>query len=186
MNFLIEGFLTEEKLSRFILFLQNYIPGKITILDKKDLIFGRFRCDMGFKYENENYIVEFDGSHHYSDINTIERDIRKDKILLENNFNIIRIPYFVQLTTETFKFYFPQITENVNITLNYPHGFIDKNALPPSGYCHLGEKRFIREIERLPEGVKLEIINSLKNKIAKEKRENSIEFIVSENIQYIL
>lgn len=114
------------------------------------------------RFEKEKTIVEFDGIQHYQKIDEIKKDRMKDQIYAKMEYKIIRIPFFVQPSTETLKHYF-----NVNreLELQYPHGFIIYDPTPPTNFCSLGLDRFIYEFENLPDEVKNDIIKSLKKLI---------------------
>ena len=106
-------------------------------------------------------IVEFDGYLHFSNAKTILADILKDETYSKMGYKIIRIPYFVQLNSETIKYYF-----NVNFEMNltYPHGFIDNSAMLPCDFNSLGLKRYNDILNSLPENIQVSIIDSLKMK----------------------
>lgn len=114
------------------------------------------------RFEKEKIIVEFDGIQHYQKIDEIKKDRMKDKVYGEMGYKIIRIPFFVQPSSETLKHYF-----NVEGTLDlqYPHGFIIYDSTPPTNFCSLGLDRFIDEFEKFPDIVKKDIVNSLKKLI---------------------
>lgn len=114
------------------------------------------------RFEKERIIVEFDGLQHYQNINEIKKDRKKDKLYGKMGYKIIRIPFFVQPSTETLKHYFDVDKE---LYLLYPHGFIIYNSRPPSNFCALGLDRFIDEFEKFPETIKKNIVKSLKKLI---------------------
>lgn len=51
-------------------------------------------------YKRGKQVIEFDGLPHYRSLEKILDDIIKDKIYQENGFEVIRIPYFIQLTND--------------------------------------------------------------------------------------
>lgn len=134
----------------FYNFVKNKTVSNSGIRNRAD-----FRCD------ELNLIIEFDGYRHYSITKVILSDQKKDFIYKNMGYEIIRIPYFVQISEE--------IIDNLfNIKMKwkqvYPHGFIDEKALLPADYCELGIKRFIMDLE-IFSFIKDDIIKSLKNKI---------------------
>lgn len=160
----IEGYLTEDKLRKTlqkIIRLENWIGNEINVPDT------RKRWDMGFNYNNNIYIVEFDGDQHFRDSLIIKSDDIKDEIAKSLNYITIRIPYFIQLTNETFKYYFNFIQKDINITQNYKHGFIDKKAKLPASFCELGKEKYNKIFESCPRNIQKEILSSLQLK-AKE------------------
>jgi very-short-patch-repair endonuclease len=50
--------------------------------------------------------IEFDGPDHYTKANVIQSDIKKNQIIEYNGYDIIRIPYFVQLNSVGIKYFF--------------------------------------------------------------------------------
>lgn len=63
-------------------------------------------------------------------------------------YRIIRIPYFVQLTSDVVAHYFGM--SDVDMQVNFPHGFIvDKGEKLPAEFCSLGIARFINELHEL-------------------------------------
>jgi very-short-patch-repair endonuclease len=85
----------------------------------------RLRSDIQFTHNNVKYAVEFDEDSHYCNSDVIENDIRKNDILKSSGFNLVRIPYWLQLNDYVFDscfgFSYPE-----PIPQTYPHGFIDK------------------------------------------------------------
>lgn len=121
---------------------------------------GRYRVDW---YSPKLSIgVEFDGYRHYTDSMNQFRDRVKDCFLQSLDINVMRIPYFIQLSQETinslllFKGTFTKEWQQ-----EYPHGFIDPKALLPANFNEMGVRQFIRDLNRVQLTVKREIINSL-------------------------
>lgn len=54
-------------------------------------------------YKRGNQVIEFDGTPHYKSLDKILEDIIKDDIYQKLGFDVIRIPYFIQLTNEVVK-----------------------------------------------------------------------------------
>jgi hypothetical protein len=162
MDIFIKEYLTETKLREV---LHKIIKKEDWLYtDRKDgeiqIPNSRRRWDIGFTYDQQTYIVEFDGAQHYYDSLVIKSDNIKDEIAKKLNYKTIRIPYFVQLTNETFKYYFPFIKEQINIIQNYSHGFIDKKAMLPASFSKLGLSKYFKETESLPYSVLKEIRTS--------------------------
>lgn len=123
----------------------------------------RFKSDIQFTYNGEKYAVEFDGDSHYCDIKVMERDIRKDKHLFGKGFNIVRIPYWIQLDDTTFRMLF-RFDSPTPIERTYQHGFIDNKAKTPAYFCVNGLQKFLEMMDYMAEkytGVFEEIIDSL-------------------------
>jgi hypothetical protein len=134
------------------------------------------RWDMAYELNGKITVVEFDGDEHYWNALKIKVDREKDKIAAGLGYTVVRIPYWVQLTTETLKFYFGLEAE---IEQNFPHGFIAKAALLPASYCELGITRFRNEISSLPATVRNAVISSLQDRIKDYGR----EYVVPESLK---
>ena len=179
--FEIKSYLTENYLDLFIRFTICDNKNKATLL--KNLKINRYSFDCGFEYNGNKYFVEFDGLFHYTSSSNVMRDENKNKLCKDNNITLIRIPYFVQLTNDTYEHYFNFLKDDikVNIIQNFPHGFIDKKATLPADFCYLGTDRFISEVKSLPQNVRDDIIQSLKNKIIELKLDE--KYIINEKIK---
>jgi hypothetical protein len=138
--------------------------------------FDRYRGDLVVNTQQHTFLIEFDGFPHYTKASMCISDIQKDKVWKSKSIShlIVRIPYFIQLTTETFKFYFSQFLLDLDIEVtiisDFPHGFIDKKVIFPADFCSLGEKRFLQELNVLPTLIYNSVITSIKNnvKLAKD------------------
>ena len=167
-----DGYLDEKKLGQCLAEIfpdykfihDNAVPGS-GISNRPD-----YRC------EELKLIVEFDGYQHYCHIDTIFKDRLKDEAYTSMGYRIVRIPYFVQLTSDVVKHYFG--VDDIDMQINFPHGFIDdKGAKMPSEYCSLGIVRFMNELKELI-FLRTDIINSLKAKLDKYNGEKSRVFPV--------
>lgn len=165
MSVEIEGFLTEKKLVEA---LKSIIPKEDWIGTQIRVGCTLKRWDMSFKIQDQIYNVEFDGYRHYRDIAQIRTDKFKDDIAKDLNQKVIRIPYWVQLTTKTLKHYFGI---DYPIQQNFPHGFISEEAMLPIDYSEAGIERFSFELSSLPKEVQIEIIDNLKSKMILTKLE---------------
>ena len=157
----IEGYLTEDKLRKSlqkIIGIDKWIGNEVRVLQTLK------RWDMVFKYLNNIYVVEFDGDQHFRDSLVIKSDDYKDSIAKDLKYTVIHIPYFMQLTNESFKHYFNFIKEEVNIIQNYKHGFIDKKAKLPASFCELGKEKYNEIITFCPVNIRREILLSLQQK----------------------
>mgnify|MGYP003300900943 CR=1 FL=1 len=156
-----EGYLNEEKLGKCLAELfpnnkfvyNNAVPGS-GIRNRPD-----YRC------EELKLIVEFDGHQHYYDMDVISNDRLKDATYTKMGYRIVRIPYFVQLTTDVVAHYFG--IEDVDMQVDFPQGFIvDEGEKLPAGFCSLGIARFVNELQEL-HCIQDDIVRSLKVKIKK-------------------
>lgn len=142
--------------------------------------------DQNYRYDYINYdlklIVEFDGYGHYTNTKVILNDYEKDKIAASLGFNLIRIPYFIQLKSETIEKLFSEYTSDYRDFNDYPDGFIDKNVTLPAQFCELGQERFLNYLESCEEDLKNDIINSLKEK---EKTNDKLLVYFKKLMEYI-
>ena len=83
--------------------------------------------------------VEFDGPDHFMKANVIQADFKKDSILEELGYEVIRIPYFIQLDTEGIRYFF-----NLSVEFDYgfKHGFVSKGVNLPANFCEQGIWKF--------------------------------------------
>lgn len=155
-----DGYLTEKKLVQLFEDLEKQTN---LIKIETNVKIEKYRGDIVI---NDYWLVEFDGYRHYSQSSVFTRDNNKDNIWeIIFNRKFIRIPYFVQLNTEAFNFYFKELIEtfelNIEIDCNYPQGFIDKKALLPADFCSVGERKFLNDLCRMPISIYNQIWNSL-------------------------
>jgi hypothetical protein len=142
MPYLVDGYLTESKL--FDIFKSN---NEITKIQRQFSIPNiRYRSDYYIEYNNIPIIVEFEGETHFRDIDVIERDHKKsDIILTQLNFGLVKIPYFIQLNSDTWNWFFHGM--KFDIITDYSHGFIDKKAKLPASFCASGYHKFTHLLE---------------------------------------
>lgn len=142
--------LTEKLLLEFL--KQNF-NGEI--INNKAYFKGS-KCRPDFVLPEHKLVVEFDGYHHYTDIKRAMRDLTFDKFMSTTypEWNVVHIPYFVQLDSVAIDYYFgnyinvpelgPLNTKQQGFN-SFPHGFIITEHFP-SSFCQLGASRFIVEM----------------------------------------
>jgi len=150
-------FLTEQKLGEF---LKQLYPSEDFIHDRK-VIDSNIKNRVDYQCSNLRLIVEFDGYFHYSVPSVILNDQKKDFTYTNLGYKIVRIPYFVQLSTQVIKELFEI---DFKIDQSYPHGFIDEKALLPAAFCELGIQRFLSDLDKFS-FIKEDIIDSLFKKV---------------------
>ena len=173
---IIESYLTQQKLEEI---LKN--EDSLVFLEKEFPVPGtRLRFDflVRFKDSQTTIAVEFNGYQHYTDAKAIHRDAKKHLIAREQGFVLVNIPYFVQMTNESFEHYFG-CKPLTDIIQNYPHGFIDNKAVLPANFCEVGVDRFGNELFLLPDPIKNQVWKSLSDKILVNKMEPCTVFPVS-------
>ena len=155
-----EGYLTQQKLSAL---LREALKDKYDLFMEERKVAGKPRCrwDMYMTFSNGREIaVEFDGDQHYRDTLVMKLDLEKENLADEAGIEVVRIPYWVQLTDDTAKHYFGDIFNGIHIEQDYPHGFI-KSKVFPASYCALGVERFMAELHDLPYDIFVEILMNL-------------------------
>ena len=145
------GYLTEEKLGNVL----RSLYGKTKVIAQQRVGSSRLRFD--FFLPDLNLAVEFDGFRHFSSFKTILADADKDRIAKSLGIKVIRIPYFVQLTSTVAK---KLLKVNCVIETSYPHGFIDRKALLPYDFSPLGLARFKTALVVLPRSVQKAILDT--------------------------
>lgn len=149
-------YLTEERLGSILKCWGDTLDGQVPLRSS------RFRVDFLVTKGTRKIFVEFDGYLHFTCPEQIERDNRKNKLISEtySEYELVRIPYFVQLDEDTFKFYF---NDSLPIEVEYyPHGFIDKKAKRPNSFCFQGILKYKDILEALPVEVAYLIKDSTK------------------------
>jgi len=150
-----EGFLIESKMQNII----SQVNGVENLrFNEKDRFQTKFEWDSVFEYGGKTIVIEFDSHFHYQNPKTIINDKFKDMECKNRGWEIYRIPYFVQLTSDTTELLTP--FKNIEINTNYKHGFI-KSKKYPAGYCYMGLERFEKELNSLPEKVSNQICLNL-------------------------
>ena len=139
---------------------------------------GRRRWDMSYEIDGQITVVEFDGDEHYRNTLKIKTDEEKDQVAMEYGLRVVRIPYWIQLTTETLHHYFKL---SAVIRQDFPHGFITTKIFPAS-FCELGVARFERELTSLPAGVRNAVAASLRERC----REYGNAYVVPSSLRNVL
>jgi hypothetical protein len=138
----------------------------------------RRRWDMVYQGDLGQVAVEFDGDAHYRDSLKIKADFEKDELAKLGGYKVVRIPYWVQLTTDTLAHYFGL---EADIIQDFPHGFITTKVFPAS-FCELGIARFEREMESLPDSVRQAVISSLRLRVL----EHGVEYVIPQKLAGLL
>jgi hypothetical protein len=172
----IDGYLIQEKLQRAL----TAIVGEAAWRGKERLVASgrQLRWDMVYETSTGMVAVEFDGDEHYRHSLKVKGDREKDAFAKLNGYRVIRMPYWVQLTTETLQHYFDL---DATIVQNFPHGFVTTRIFPAS-YCELGINRFKTEIRALPVSVRQAVIASLRERAA----EFGKEYVVPSALEGVL
>lgn len=118
-------------------------------------------------------IIEFDGYRHYQTASVILSDRTRDSYFEKEGYEVIRIPYFVQLCDNVVNILFSHLmAAPVHIEQTYPHGFIDQKALIPADFCELGVEKFLNDLNaKFDSTIRNDILHSMKNRIIIDPRE---------------
>lgn len=138
----------------------------------------RRRWDMAYETNGQTTVVEFDGDAHYWNSLKIKVDAEKDVVAEELGYRVVRIPYWVQLTSETLVYYFGL---EKAIKQDFPHGFIATKIFPAS-YSELGVERFSRELEGLPNEPRKAVVRSLRDRA----EEHGAQYVVPTSLRCLL
>lgn len=138
----------------------------------------RFRWDMTYHGPNGLVAVEYDGDAHYRDAIKIRADREKDHLALTMGIQVVRVPYWIQLTTATLKHYFDI---DATVTQDFPHGFITTKLFPAS-YCEMGVARFRSELDGLPTDVRSAVVQSLADRAS----EHGVEYVLPSALRSLL
>ncbi|MHB1268078.1 MAG: hypothetical protein ACYCY2_10825 [Acidithiobacillus ferriphilus] len=178
-----EGYLTQQKLASL---LKEALKDKYTSFIEEQKVAGKPRCrwDMYMTFSDGREIaVEFDGDQHYRDTLVMKLDLEKEDFADESGIEVIRIPYWVQLTDETAKHYLGDLFDGIHIEQDYPHGFI-KSKIFPASYCAIGVKRFMAELYDLPESTFVDIVTNLIDRAL--DKAYTPEFVIPGVMAYLL
>lgn len=136
----------------------NFLPiiyKKATIIHNKQFEDTKFRPDYVIK--EEKLIVEYDGPRHFTLAKTVLDDDRKDIVYQQYNYRIIRIPYFIQLHSNTIKHFFNVELAPYN---SFPHGFISDKVILPGDFCLYGLNKYSLLLDRLSKDCP-EVVNDI-------------------------
>jgi hypothetical protein len=133
---------------------------------------------MVFEDASGKVAVEFDGDEHYRHSLKIKVDREKDAYARADGYRVVRVPYWVQLTTTTLRHYFDLDAEVVQ---DFPHGFITTKVFPAS-FCELGIERFRGELERLPPEVRDAVVKSLRERSV----EHGVEYVLPTTLRSLI
>lgn len=181
-------YLTEELLGDF---LQVAYEGQTWDHDKKfkipnSEISHNFRPD--YCCHNLKLCVEFDGPDHFTKANVIQADITKDTKIESHGYKVIRIPYFIQLTKESIRYFFNM---DLDFNNNFKHGFISKKVVLPTSFCEQGIWKFKNMLYKLESEKEIfsQIKESIKDKINAIKvqdREMAILQVIPSSLKLLL
>ena len=146
-----EVWLCERSLGKL---LEIIFPNEEIIHDKQFILGDKkFRPD--YKIPSKNLLIEFNGYYHFTNTKTIYNDGIKNKLIEDSGWELIEIPYFIQLTNEVTKYLFSKYSTNIQDFSNgFPHGFIHPKAGMICDFCYTGLHRVIKIFREFPDEVK--------------------------------
>lgn len=114
-----------------------------------------------YRSDSLKLVVEFDGLPHYTNPASIIKDDNNTIIYQKSGYQVVRIPYFIQLTNDAVEKIFGVRIEEPLFNAIFPSlgGLEMKHN--PSCLCPEGLKRMAREFKRFPEQYEINI-HSLK------------------------
>lgn len=123
------------------------IPKNIQIENNVEEI-KRYRPD--YRSEELKIIIEFNGLLHYQKPDVIHNDFEKGVFYNKLDYEIIKIPYFIQLTNEAIKTLFDVSVKEEMFDGKYPSlSVIGKNT--PAFLCPYGITRMAHEFSDFPD-----------------------------------
>lgn len=170
----INGYLVQAKLEEAL----KALVGHAWIGRELQVPESRRRWDMAYRIQNTTVVVEFDGDEHYRNTLKIKVDREKDRVAEGLGYRVVRIPYWVQITTETLQHFFGLVGV---VNQDFPHGFIATKVFPAS-FCELGLIRFSSELELLPVSVRQAVMESLRARV----NEHGIEYVIPSSLRHQL
>lgn len=108
-----------------------------------------------FYMPDDKLVVEFDGSRHYQEFKTIERDLQNNLLLTRHGIRVVHVPYWLQAEF-VMPFYFGN-REYRHSEEPYPNGFVDKKCVRPMDFSIQGWDRFVYELSALPKPIREEV-----------------------------
>jgi len=152
--------------------------------------FGRFRID--FFSPELKIAFEYDGIQHYSIIDRIDSDKRKNQLMLDHGIKLIRWPYYFMPTYDTCKYVF---TENFSDTsfkkmlenffcIDDPSemiapGFHTTRNIP-ANFIKPGITKFLKEMSTAPASLRDQVRYSLQLYCKNNKYKNNIDMVIPE------
>jgi len=126
-----------------------------------------YRCRPDYRSEILKLIVEFDGLPHYTKPDIIEKDSKNSNLYKSFGYEVVRIPYFIQLSNKAVETLFGvKIFEDLFDYTIPSMGIKGKNT--PAYLCPAGIKRMAEEFKKFPEQYK-----------------TNVEFLVTQNNPFL-
>lgn len=115
----------------------------------------RYKIRPDYRSDAIKLIVEFDGFPHYQNPDVILKDRVNTSIYESCGYKVVRIPYFIQLTSDAVKQLFDKDVENLfdgsKPSLNI------EGRCTPAYLCPLGIERMKQEFKKFPEQYRVNV-----------------------------
>ena len=144
-------------------FLYSYTLKKFELPDNVE--YHRYECDAICK--DLGLVVEFDGVNHYMDTQVCINDMKKDYWLSNLGYKVVRIPYWIQLSSEVIEDLFQIELDKsakfceLDYSFYYPETDTINFNILPGNMCELGRNRFVREFNKFRKSIQIQILNDL-------------------------
>lgn len=136
---------------------------KNILLERGATSIRKYRPDA--RSESLDMIIEFDGLPHFQSASVVLKDIERNQYFDSIGYTTIRIPYFIQLSSENINHYFSINTNKIFCEQNYSFFDSPNNDfgfdISPQMFCCMGMNRFINLLRSLPDSTKHYIKNDL-------------------------
>lgn len=110
----------------------------------------KYKIRPDYKSDSLKLIVEFDGLPHYTNPDSIDKDIKNQKIYEKNGYKVVRIPYFIQLSNDVVEKLFNVKVKEPLFDAKIPSlGIKGRNS--PAYLCPAGIRRMAKEFLNYPE-----------------------------------
>ena len=115
-----------------------------------------YRSRPDYRSEKLKLIIEFDGIQHYTKPHIIKKDLKTTELYKNLGYKVVRIPYFIQLTTKAVKILFEvDVSEELFDETISSLGIEGQNT--PAYLCSAGVERMAEEFKKFPEQYKTNI-----------------------------
>ena len=129
-----------------------------------------------YRRDSLKLIVEFDGLPHYENPDTIQKDSANQMIYEKCSYNVVRIPYFIQLSNDVVEQLFGVKVQDPLFDDSYPSlGITGRHS--PAYLCPAGIRRMAEEFMKFPRQYEVNI-NALR--AAKIPALSGVEYVEEE------
>ena len=109
----------------------------------------KYKIRPDYRSDSLKLIVEFDGLPHYKNPDTIQKDSANQMIYEKCGYNVVRIPYFIQLSNDVVEQLFSVKVQEPLFDDSYPSlGITGRHS--PAYLCPAGIRRMAEEFMKFP------------------------------------